>query len=66
MTETFTYGNGTHVLCKVCRQRKIFIDGPQNVSIENGTRYLSLTCPSPSCGQTSTYEENELEIYGSK
>jgi hypothetical protein len=63
MTETVTYGAGTNVLCKVCKQRKIFIDGPQEVSIEDGKRYLSLTCPSPACNQTRRYEENELEIH---
>ncbi len=63
MVQTFDYGKGTHVLCKACKERKIFIEGQQEVSIEGGRRYLSLKCPSPLCGQVRRYEEYELEIH---
>ena len=61
--EIVNYGTGTHVLCKSCRQRKIFASGlTPTTNIQGGGRYLMLKCPSPSCGRVERYEENELEI----
>lgn len=66
MGETITnYGEGTNVTCKGCRQRKIFVSGPTKLTIHDGRRYLRLECPSPSCNQIHTYEEDELELCGS-
>jgi RNase P subunit RPR2 len=50
------------VLCKACGERTIFVENPVTVTIENGKRFLTLKCPSPSCGQERRYEESELEI----
>ncbi len=63
MLQTIPYGRGTNVLCKACKARKIFIEGQQEVSIENGKRYLSLKCTSPPCGQVRKYEEYEVDIH---
>ena len=60
--EIVNYGRGTNVFCKY-GDRKIFLSGPTKVSILHGARYLTLKCPSPACGRTATYEENELEIH---
>jgi hypothetical protein len=62
--ETVNYGEGTNVLCKACKDRKIFVSGPTptTVSLPDGLRYLTLKCPSPACGRVETYEQNELEI----
>jgi hypothetical protein len=63
--ETVNYRIGTNVLCKACKDQKIFVSGPipTKVSDPGGLRYLVLKCPSPACGQVKTYEENELEIH---
>ncbi len=60
--EIVNYGEGTNVLCKVCRDRKIFLSCPTKVSALDGAGYLTLKCPSPACGGTERYAENELEI----
>jgi hypothetical protein len=57
------YGERTHVLCKVCKQRKIFVEGETAVSVRGPVRYLTLQCPSPGCMRIVVYEENELEIH---
>jgi hypothetical protein len=62
-TEAVDYGQGTHVLCKSCRQHKIFVSGPREVEVRDGKRYLDLKCPSPACGHIRTYDEDELEIH---
>jgi hypothetical protein len=62
--EIVNYGAGTNVLCKACRQRKIFASGPTPTTpIPGGGRYIMLKCPSPSCGRVERYGENELEIH---
>lgn len=60
--EVLNYRQGTNVLCKACRQRKIFLLGPTTTTVRDGKRYLELTCSSGTCHQTRLYEENELEI----
>jgi hypothetical protein len=65
MTQTVTanYGKHSNVLCKGCHQRKIFVDGTQTITVDNGERYLTLKCPSPTCGQVRLYNETELELH---
>ena len=64
MSEAITanYGRDTNVLCKACGERTIFVESPVTVTIENGKTFLTLKCPSPSCGQVRQYNEDELEI----
>ena len=65
MTQTITanYEKNTNVVCKGCHQRKIFVEGPTTVTVENGERYLTLKCPLPTCGQVFRYNEKELELH---
>jgi len=65
MTHTVTanYGKNSNVLCKGCHLRKIFVDGTQTMTVENGEGYLTLKCPSPTCGQERRYNEIELELH---
>jgi RNase P subunit RPR2 len=59
--EIHEYGKGTRVKCKKCF-RPIPVEGKTTVTVRDGQRYLTLTCPVQRCQQVSTYEENELEI----
>lgn len=61
--ETRNYGMGTNVLCKACKQRKIFVDGPTAVSIFEGEVHLLLRCPLPTCARLEKYREGELEVH---
>lgn len=62
--EIRNFGTGTNVLCKVCKQRRIFVNGPTTVSIsDDGEVYLELRCPLPTCARAEKYAENELEIH---
>jgi hypothetical protein len=60
--EIVNYTQGTHVLCKGCKKREIFLDRPTDVYVRGGKRYLWLKCQSPVCKSTVKYEEQELSI----
>jgi len=59
---TASYGRGTSVACKACHERKIFVEGPVTITVDNGERYLTLKCPLPTCGRELLYNEKELEL----
>ncbi len=61
--EIVQYGQGTNVLCKACRQRKIFLVESVKVCVCEDGRYLLLKCPSPGCNRICRYDENELELH---
>ena len=62
---TESYGYGTNVPCHQCA-RLIFPDGPVQVELRFGKRWVALECLSPSCpayGQPHWYLEEALEIH---
>jgi len=63
---TELYGPGTHVSCCCCG-RRIFPRGSVELEIREATRWVKLTCASPSCPvyrKPTWYSEEALEIYG--
>ena len=56
-----SYPQHTSVLCKACKQRRIFVVSPVNVFVRSERRYLILKCLSPACAGISKYEQDELE-----
>lgn len=59
---TSYYGEQTHVACKKCG-RHIFVTSATTF-FRDGERHVELTCNSPACLHTGTYNEVALEIHG--
>ena len=60
-----TYGKGTNVPCYQCN-RLIFPQGPVEIEIREGKRWVRLECSSPSCAaykKPHWYSEEALEIH---